>query len=177
MSRPSTTPVVRRAAIAEAGLLAELATKTFYNTYAAENKPEDLRAYAAVAFSTEKLRAELADARNIFLVAEVDGALVGYAQLLVGETPASVSGSVPVELARLYASQEWHGRGVGEALMRVCVEEALLAGYRTMWLGVWKPNIRAQAFYRKWDFAVVGERAFWPGSDILTDWIMERRLC
>lgn len=173
MSRPS-TPLVRRAIAADANLLAELASRTFYDTYASENKPEDMAIYVAAAFSTEKLRAELSDTRNTYFLAEIDGALVGYAQLRDGETPTCVNGSGPVELARLYASREWHGRGVGEALMRACLNEAGTAGYHTMWLCVWKPNVRAQAFYRKWGFVIAGERAFWLGSDTQTDWVMER---
>ena len=45
-----------------------------------------------------------------------------------------------------------------------------------MWLGVWERNWRAQAFYRKWEFTVVGDHVFLLGSDAQTDLLMERRL-
>ena len=65
---------------------------------------------------------------------------------------------------------------MGEALLRTCMEEAERAGHRTIWLGVWKMNKRAQSFYRKQNFRIVGERTFQLGADTQNDWIMERQL-
>jgi ribosomal protein S18 acetylase RimI-like enzyme len=80
----------------------------------------------------------------------------------------------PVELVRLYVLREWLGRGVGEALMRACVDEARRAGHATIWLGVWERNGRAQAFYRKWNFRAVGEHVFQLGYDPQKDILMQR---
>ncbi|MGI8566007.1 MAG: GNAT family N-acetyltransferase [Pyrinomonadaceae bacterium] len=171
-----TTPFIRRAIVADAGLLAELGARTFREAFAADNKPEDMAAYMAVAFSREKQAAELGDPRGMFLVAEIDGVAIGYAKLSTGDAPVCVGGSDPIELARLYVSQEWIGRGVGKALIRECIDEARRAGCQTMWLGVWEHNPRAQAFYRKWGFHVVGEHVFQLGSDFQTDLLMERAL-
>jgi ribosomal protein S18 acetylase RimI-like enzyme len=167
---------VRRATSADASLLAELGARTFYETFAKDNKPEDMAAYLAASFSPQIQAAELADPQSFFFIAEIDGAAGGYAQLRAGLVEKCVSGPKPVELVRLYVSQQWLGRGVGEALMRACVEEARRAGYETMWLGVWEDNQRAQRFYRKWGFQVVGEHIFQVGSDPQTDLIMERAL-
>ena len=79
-------------------------------------------------------------------------------------------------MVRLYVAQEWLGRGVGEALMRACLDEAQRKGCKTIWLGVWERNIRAQAFYRKWNFQAVGEHVFQLGSDPQRDILMERSL-
>src|SRR6185436_3613306 len=96
--------------------------------------------------------AELADPASTFLIAEVGGLATGYAMLRAGEPEEGVDGPKPIELVRLYVSREWLGHGVGEALMGECVHEARQAGHRTIWLGVWERNERAQAFYRKWNF-------------------------
>jgi ribosomal protein S18 acetylase RimI-like enzyme len=135
-----------------------------------------MEAYLSAAFSAEIQAAELADAASIFFIAETDGVASGYAKLHAGETEVCVTGHKPIELARLYVGREWFGRGVGAELMRACVEEARRLGYLTMWLGVWEHNTRAQAFYRKWEFRVVGEHIFSVGSDPQTDLIMERAL-
>ena len=172
----NSTLSIRRASASDASLLAELGARTFHDAFSADNTAEDMDAYMSVAFTPEKLAAELADADTAFFVAEIDGAAVGYAQLRAGEAPPCVEGARPIELARLYVSQAWLGRGVGEALMRACVEEACAAGHRTIWLGVWERNPRAQAFYRKWDFRVVGDHVFVLGSDPQTDLLMERAL-
>lgn len=167
---------VRRAAPADAAALAELGARTFYDTFAADNRPEDMSAYLASAFTPARLAAELNDPLSLFLVAEAAGELVGYAKLYRGEPHGSVSGPDAVELARLYAASEWLGRGVGQELMRACLVEARREGRRTIWLGVWERNARAIAFYRRWGFREVGATAFFVGSDKQTDTVMELAL-
>jgi ribosomal protein S18 acetylase RimI-like enzyme len=93
-----------------------------------------------------------------------------------GEPEQDVEGANPVELVRLYVSREWLGRGIGEQLMRACIDVARQLGHETLWLGVWEHNGRAQAFYRKWDFRTVGEHMFELGSDMQRDLVLERRL-
>lgn len=165
---------IRRASSDDAGLLAELGARTFRDTFAADNSPEDMAAYLASSFNPAQQTAELADTASTFFIAEVGGAAAGYAMLRVGEAEECVEGLKPVELVRLYVSVEWLGRGVGEALMRACVDEARRAGHETLWLGVWERNGRAQAFYRKWNFRAVGRHVFQLGSDAQTDILMER---
>jgi ribosomal protein S18 acetylase RimI-like enzyme len=167
---------IRRADAADATLLAELGARTFRDTFADSTTPEDITAYLSATYGEKLQAAELADAASIFFVAETDGVASGYAKLHAGEAEACVEGRKPIELARLYVGREWFGRGVGAALMSACLEEARQSGYLTMWLGVWEHNGRAQAFYRKWEFRVVGEHVFPVGSDPQIDLIMERAL-
>jgi diamine N-acetyltransferase len=171
------TPLIRRADVGDAGLLAELGARTFSDTFAADNRSEDMAAYLSASFSPAKQAEELLDPRSAYLIAEIDDEAVGYAQLHAGVAPECVTGDAPVELARLYVIQKWHGRGgVSAALMRACVEEARRAGHRTLWLGVWERNARAQAFYRKWGFEKVGEHIFQLGSDPQNDILMSLKL-
>ncbi|HKG15274.1 MAG TPA: GNAT family N-acetyltransferase [Pyrinomonadaceae bacterium] len=167
---------VRRADTDDAGLLSELGARTFSETFAADNSPEDMAAYLASSFNLAQQTAELEDPASTFFIAEVGGVAAGYAMLRAGEPEKGIEGAEPVELVRLYVSGEWLGRGVGEALMRACVGEARQAGHETIWLGVWERNGRAQAFYRKWGFRAVGEHVFQVGSDAQTDILMERAL-
>jgi len=167
---------IRRARGEDAGLLTELGARTFIETFAPDNTAEDMADYIAASFNLEQQEAELADPDSIFLIAEVERVAAGYAKLHPGEPETGVSGAQPIELVRLYVSREWLGRGVGAALMRSCLEEAKQAGHRTIWLGVWERNGRAQAFYRKWDFRVVGEHVFQLGSDPQRDLLMERAI-
>ena len=168
--------IIRRGTIADADLLTELGARTFSETFAADNTPEDLAAYMATSFNVAQQTAELEDPASSFLIAEVDGRAVGYAMLHDGEPEQGVAGANPVELVRLYVSREWLGRGIGEHLMRACIDAAREAGHETIWLGVWERNGRAQAFYRKWNFRSVGEHMFQLGSDLQRDLLMERPL-
>jgi diamine N-acetyltransferase len=167
---------IRRGTLDDAALLSELGARTFSETFAADNIPEDLAAYMATSFNVAQQTTELNDPGSIFLIAEVDGRAAGYAKLHDGEPEKGIEGANPVELVRLYVSREWLGRGIGEQLMRTCLDEARQAGHETIWLGVWERNARAQAFYRKWNFRTVGEHMFRLGSDLQKDFLMERTL-
>jgi ribosomal protein S18 acetylase RimI-like enzyme len=170
--KPNVT--IRRATADDAGLLVDLGARTFSETFAVDNTAENMAAYLASSFNLAQQTDELADPVATFLIAEVDGAAAGYAKLHAGKPPEEIEGAKPVELVRLYVSREWLGRGVGETLMSACVDAAQHAGHKTIWLGVWERNARAQAFYRKWNFRAVGEHVFQLGSDLQTDILMER---
>lgn len=171
-----TNAKIRRVTLADADLLTELGAQTFSETFAADNTPEDMAAYLASSFGPGQQAAELADPESSFLMAEIDQVAVGYAKLHPGIAPECVTGDHSIELVRLYVLQAFIGYGIGAALMQACISEAQQRGYRTLWLGVWENNHRAQAFYRKWNFREVGTHIFQVGSDPQTDFVMERSL-
>ena len=168
--------IVRRGKAEDAALLAKLGSRTFAETFAADNTPEDMAAYLASAFSLAQQAAELADPACVFQIAEANGVAVGYALLRAGKAPDVVTDNKPIEIVRLYAAREGLGRGVGAALMQACISEARRLGYETLWLGVWEHNQRARAFYRKWNFAEVGTHNFQLGADQQTDFLMQRSI-
>lgn len=165
---------IRRGTRADDTLLAEMGRRTFSAAFGADNRPEDMAQYLAGAFSPEIQARELADPRSTFLIAEIGGEAAGYARLLLGPHPPAVTGRLPVELVRIYAEPAWIGHGVGSALMAACLERAAELGCDAIWLGVWQRNPRAIAFYRSWDFEVVGTQTFLLGTDPQDDFIMAR---
>jgi ribosomal protein S18 acetylase RimI-like enzyme len=177
MIEPAGT-TIRRAIVSDAMLLAELGARTFSDTFAADNNPEDMTAYLATSFNPEKQATELADPLCTFLIAEMGGTAVGYAMLRGGggEALSGVNAENSIELVRFYVSQEWHRCGIGNALMQACVNESRRQDFRTLWLGVWEHNGRAREFYRRWNFRDVGEHIFHLGSDAQNDILMERSL-
>ncbi len=168
------TASIRYASTGDAALLAELGRRTFYDTFAVDNTPENMNAYLTSAFGLEKQAAELADPSSVFLIAEIDGSAIGYAKVQRSEVPVEVTGPRPIELGRLYTARDWIGRGVGAALMQSCLDEAQKLGCETIWLGVWEHNLRARAFYTKWGFIEVGSHIFRVGDDPQTDLLMQR---
>jgi diamine N-acetyltransferase len=169
-------PRIRTATLADAEPLAELAERTFRDTFADDNSPDDMGAYVRDALSLDRFRAELADDVNTILLAFMDGEARpdGYAKLRNGTAAPSVTGPDPVELQRLYVDRRVIGRGVGGALMRASLDAARSAGRRTLWLGVWERNARAISFYERWQFETVGRHVFRLGSDCQRDLIMAR---
>ena len=169
-------PTIRLASSDDAASLAELAARTFRDTFGADNRPEDLALHLASSYGPLQQARELADPGIITLVAEAEGSLVAFAQLRRGAPPAAVVGPAPIELWRFYLASDWHGRGLAQRLMARVVNEARSAGAATLWLGVWERNPRAIAFYRKAGYAEVGTHVFVVGRDPQTDRIMTRAL-
>jgi ribosomal protein S18 acetylase RimI-like enzyme len=168
--------IIRYGLPADAALLSWLAKKCFFDTFGDHplNSPGNVTAYMEQAFCVEKIESELNDANAIFLIAEIAGAVVGYAKLLIGSYESAIIASRPIELSRLYASQDHIGKGIGAALMQRCLDEAARRQHDVIWLGVWEHNERAQAFYRRWHFIEIGTHIFQLGSDAQTDLLMQR---
>ena len=104
---------VRPATSNDAPALAELGERTFRETFAADNAPENIAAHVAATYGADRQASELADPRRSTLVAATDdGELIGFAQLLAGEVPPAVTGPASLELLRLYVDGRYHGRGV-----------------------------------------------------------------
>ena len=169
---------IRQATVDDAKLLTDLSYTTFWDAFAhhPKNGPDDLAHYMRQAFSTEQITAELADPKSIFLIAEIDGKPAGYAKLVKEYIEPGITADRPVELNRLYSHQEYLGKGIGQNLMDSCFERAQKDGHDVMWLGVWEYNPRAQRFYEKNGFRVVGRHTFQLGSDPQTDLLMQKEL-
>jgi ribosomal protein S18 acetylase RimI-like enzyme len=107
----------------------------------------DLEVYLNSAYSPSSIAADLANPHVTIIVAcnDIDS-VVGFVQLTEGTMEDCLKGTEkPVELQRLYVSQEYHGEGVGRKLVD-CVERlALERGFVTMWLGV--VSITSLCFY------------------------------
>lgn len=169
--------MIRRAVPTDAASLAKLASRTFRETFAAENAPENMSLHLARAYGVVQQGHEIADPAITTLVVVVGGEqLIGFAQLRRGPAPACVVADDQVELWRFYVAREWHGQGIAQHLMQSVEHEAELTQASTLWLGVWERNERAKVFYRKYGFVDVGAHVFMVGSDAQTDRIMVRSI-
>lgn len=169
---------IRQATLEDAKALTDLAYTTFWDAFAhhPKNAPDDLNHYMRQAFSLEQTAKELADEDSLFLIAELEGEPAGYAKLIIDATEDGITAERPIELNRLYAHQQFLGKGIGQALMDACFERARVHDHDVMWLGVWEFNPRAQRFYEKNGFRVVGSHVFQLGEDPQTDLLMQRDL-
>lgn len=167
---------IRSGTLDDAALLADLGARTFDETFAAHNRPDDMRLYLARSYGLRQQSAELADPGIGTLLAEVDGRVAGYAQIRSGTPPTCVDGPAPIELWRFYVDHAWQGRGVAQALMAAVRAEAARRGGKTLWLCVWERNERAKTFYRKCGFLDVGSQPFILGTDRQTDRVMASHL-
>jgi diamine N-acetyltransferase len=166
---------IRRATVADAAALAEFGARTFFETFAVDNTPEDMRLFLASTWQPDLQRAEILDnGLDTLLALDAREALAGFAQVRVAHPPAGIEVRSPVELKRFYVDKPWQGQGVARMLMEAAEQAARARGAREFWLGVWERNERAQAFYRKCGFRKVGKQIFVVGTDPQTDDVMLR---
>lgn len=163
---------IRTATAADAAVVADLARRTFYDTFAATNDATDMALYLSSAYGVDQQTRELNDRDITTLLVEVAGQAVGYAQVRGDHVPDCVTGPSPVELWRFYIDRGWHGRGIAQALMEQVRATARARGAKTLWLGVWERNHRARAFYAKCGFTGAGEHIFLFGTDPQTDLVL-----
>jgi ribosomal protein S18 acetylase RimI-like enzyme len=157
----------------QAAQLAEFGARTFYESFAADNRPEDMRRHIETAWSPDKQLAEIRDP-DIDTLILMDGLSrwLGFAQLRAGKLSDGVPPEGSIELWRFYIDKPWHGRGLAHELMAGAKQRARRRGASSMWLGVWERNERAKAFYGKHGFRKVGSQVFVVGADPQTDHVM-----
>lgn len=171
MSEPSTR-AIRRATAADAPALAAFAARTFHETFASDNDPDDLRTYLESAYGVAQQSGEIEDPGTATLLAHERDTLVAYAQVRRVTPPTCVTHEAAVELRRFYVDRPFQGRGVAQALMHAVHDAARTLDARHLWLGVWERNPRAIAFYRNEGFVDVGAKDFYVGPDRQTDRVL-----
>ena len=168
---------IRLAAVDDAPMLTEVASRLFEQAFGAANDPENMREYLTTAFSIDTQAAELSDSeRSTFIAIDDAGNAIGYAMVRRGSRGPGVIAASPGELQRIYVDRHWHGRRVGDALMTACIEQAQAWACDALWLGVWQDNSRAIAFYERSGFVTVGVQTFMLGRDLQHDYVMARSL-
>ena len=175
-----TVALVRTADLPE---LADLAARTFPLACPPGTTCEETDRFVAAHLSLEAFEGYLADDARRLLLARSDGAAVGYAMTVAGDPDdpdvAAVVTGPTVELSKCYADLAVHGRGVAARLVEAALDLARAdtdGQARTCWLGVNQHNVRAQRFYAKQGFVVVGTKQFDVGGALHDDFVMVRPL-
>ena len=171
------TSDVRPALESDADQLAEVAARTFPWACPSSVSAGDIAACITATLSPQRFRAYLADPDRLVLTATESGRVIGYAMMVRGADPdvaSYVESGFSVELSKMYVLPDHHGGGTATALMEAGIDWAAEAGARAVWLGVNQNNHRAQSFYRKYGFAVVGTRTFPVGAVLENDFVMVR---
>jgi diamine N-acetyltransferase len=163
---------IRRAEPEDAEALSGFAARLFHETYAAFNRPEDMRAYVSEHFTPLRMAEEIASPSVRVLVAEAGAQLTGYMYLRQAPAPSPISGATPVELTRVYVDASWQGHGLAACLLERCLREARAWGGDVLWLAVWQENARAIRFYQKQGFQIVGTQSFQLGEEVNEDYLM-----
>ena len=170
----SSKPVLslREAEFADLASLLDLAQTSFVQAFTEGNKPENVQAYLSQAFTPLQLEKEWRNPASTFLLASLEGKLVGYTKVNLAAAQTDVQDPESLEVARLYTLEEVWGKGVGQFLLDAALDFAKEKGKTFVWLGVWEHNARAIRFYEKNGFKSFGSHPFPFGDEIQNDWLM-----
>ena len=140
----------------------------------ADNTPEDMALYLASNYGPAMQAAELRNEGIVTLVAEAGTRLPATRSCARDRRPIVSPGGARSSSG----GSTWTARGTAGGWRRSSwtssLEAAAERGAGTIWLAVWERNDRAQAFYRKCGFEVVGDKEFLLGTDRQTDRVMAR---
>lgn len=166
---------LRRAVEADAAALSLVASATFLEAFAGVLDGNDIVAHCAANSSAAKFAGWIDDPESVVVLAEAEkgAAPLGYTVLTTPDLPVRPQDG-DIELKRIYALSPTHGGGLGPALMDRAIKETRTLGKRRMLLGVYGGNARAQRFYVKQGFEVIGTRRFLVGATWHDDLVFAR---
>jgi ribosomal protein S18 acetylase RimI-like enzyme len=173
---PQPDTIIRKANRQDAELLVELGRRSFHEAFAAHTSSEDMATHLRTTFSLDDIKTQLDNKDTLYLISDFQAEPVGYAYLYPTQPPAAVKGPMAIQLIRFYLLKKCYGLGVGNTLMRHCLDEARVRGYQTIWLSSWELNGRANAFYQRWHFKVIERQKFVVGNDVQNDFIFMREV-
>ncbi|KIL34250.1 hypothetical protein SD71_20825 [Cohnella kolymensis] len=144
--------IIRPAQLDDINGIRQVAKITWQSTYGSIYSQEFIHSFLEQAYSVNSLEMAVTRVKTYnprkFLVAEVDGGLVGYAQLSEADNGVS-------ELSRIYVLPEFHGQGIGRSLLN----ELLSSDDSIQKIFAWveKENRVGLHFYQSSGFVFDGE--------------------
>jgi ribosomal protein S18 acetylase RimI-like enzyme len=166
-------PVIAKAEISDATLLARAGRELFSETYSPTNKPEHVLFYSSKHYADDVILKELSNPKLVtFIARDKNGKFAGYVSLSLKSEEANSL----VEVRRLYFYKEYHGSGMAKHMLEYVEKFAKKNGFEGLKLFVWSKNFRAIAFYEKSGFENVGDTTFdWECGQIDDDFIMVKK--
>jgi ribosomal protein S18 acetylase RimI-like enzyme len=156
--------------------LLSLSRKTFYDAFEHLNNPADFEAYTSVAFTREKLLAEIENPDSLFYLGLIDNEPVGYIKLNYRDAQTEFKDADAIEVERIYVLANQQGKKIGNQLLDFSINKAAKEDMKYIWLGVWEHNHSAQRFYTRNGFEPCGSHHFLVGNDEQTDILMKMEL-
>ena len=172
---------IRRGTPSDALLLSALAITTFPLACPPSTTQANIDEFCEENLSPGAFERYLADTAYRTWVASDGELALGYLLSRDGEPldrviAQAVSGRPCREISKIYVRQEFHGSSVAPQLLTHAIDDAARAGLASVWLGVNQENSRANRFYERNGFELVGERSFQVGESFEADFVREKHL-
>lgn len=169
--------ILRPATPDDAPALAQLGAASFCDAFAHLYSAKDLDAFLEQVYSVEAVAEEIASEECRHMLADEDGALIGYCKMRYPSWYAQHSDAAnPIALGQLYLAGGQTGKGIGAALMEWAIDYARTLGCDAIQLSVYAENFGAQRFYQRYGFAKIADITFEVGDQIDPEFLYELRL-
>ncbi len=163
---------IRRVGIESVEQLLYLWNETFTQAYQDVHSPENIQAYCSRNFTLEAAMDVLSNDKTVCCIAYRDEQPTGYYIVKHHRCPIKLKENAS-ELKQIYILASQYGSGLGKNLFANASAIIKEAGHDGIWLCVSDINYRAQAFYKKLNFAPVGPGPIFDvGTDQLSSTVM-----
>lgn len=161
--------------------LAAVAAVTFPLACPPELTIADIEHFVADNLTADHFRAFIANpTHHVFKAVDpATSSIAGYA-LVIDEEPndpdvlAAITTRPLTMVSKMYVLPGFHGRHASTGLMSTALGHAAAVGSELVWLGVNQKNLRAQRFYQKMGFEIVGHKTFQVNDSVCNDFIYAR---
>jgi len=167
---------ISQVTVADLDKLISFSRKTFLDSFAHLNSPEDIALYSKKSFDSDKMLAELNNPDSAFYFALWDDEPVGYIKINYAVAQTDVNDATTLELERIYVSVDHQSKRIGKQLLNFAIALAKKDKLQQLWLGVWEHNHKAITFYEKNGFEPFGSHVFMLGNDKQTDILMRKSI-
>ena len=164
---------IRAISINDLQSLQSISKQTFTETFASSNSKENMDKYLNEALSLEKLTEELNNPNSLFYFIEENDTPIGYLKLNMGASQTELNDNTALEIERIYVTQAYQGKKVGQQLYEKAIQVAKEKGVEYIWLSVWEENHKAIQFYTKNGFTAFDKHIFTLGDEEQTDIMMK----
>ena len=155
-------------------ILRDVSVKTFIETFASQNKEENIKQYLDAKMSLANLKKELNNMNSYFYFIIVNNKIIGYTKLNFesAQTERIFIGKA-FEVERIYLLSKYARKGYGRKAFEKIFQIGRKKGYEKVWLGVWEYNKNAIEFYKHMGFKMFSKHSFLLGDDNQTDLLLK----
>ncbi len=161
---------IRKATLNDVETIIDLAEKIWWPSYSPILEKEQISFMLNEIYSPEKIRAQIENDTQSYLLLIEDNKPVAFA----GYSPREEDPEI-YKLHKLYCLPETQGKGYGKILINEVANKTLEAGKHTLDLNVNRYN-KAKTFYEKMGFVVVYEEDISIGPYWMNDYVMRKEL-
>jgi GNAT superfamily N-acetyltransferase len=160
---------IRMADADDINTIAYLAQLIWPITYREILSQDQLEYMLRLIYSPEALKNQMNN-QHQFLIAELNEDPVGFASYSAINEQEGI-----FKLHKLYVLPEFHGKGLGKAILDFIAEEILAHGATRLYLNMNRQN-KARRFYEKYGFNIIKEEDVDIGNNyFMNDYVMEKR--